>query len=470
MKYPANSLKLSSLAGDAPPPLHSLVSSIARRSLGVVSAAAMAGTCLLSGCSIVPSHVHNEGKAKIAAAAQARMQEYSKNAPAMYAAMSSNVDKFKVEIDYLLSELAKNESSALAVQLPTLTWEQVAALAIEGEKSIAAFHKKVGEEGQAFRERTRLAKARAATAQEQVAKARSEVKEARENIAAWNGYIALLQQGFKDLPDTTKKLDVATGVDALKMVGNKEIVFADADGKEVKKKVSKIVAEQAAKIGAQMTGKNEKGKSIFPKAPGISLLIMNHALDLATLELRKAEMELEQANERVIVFQDALAESRVAGQLYREVAEEAGQLPLKQKAFQSVALMWRAGNASIKTIAEPEGVTLPERKAAALSSSDDLLNHQNTVMSCALTLRKLAIAESVLRRNRSLFVVKVGRLEHQQSIARSALADATHRSLIQAQLNGLAAYHQGGFTKEDAANIVRIAQSIALFSIANNTQ
>jgi hypothetical protein len=450
------------------------------------AAAGALACCWLAGCGIIPSHVHNEAKAKLAAGAQARMQEYSKNAPAMYAAMSANVDKFKVEEEYVLSELAKNFRSALATNLPTLSWEKINERAGSGKGRVDQFHKTVAKEGRAFRERTRLAKARAATAQAQIDKAKEEVKAAKENVASWNAYIALLQQGFKDLPDEVKNLNAGSGVDALKgltgaaqAIGNREIVFKDADGKEVRKKVSKIVAEQAEKIGSAVTDKDAKGKPLFPKAPGISLLIMNHALELAELELRKAEMELAQASERLTLFEDAMAETSVAKQLYLEVIAESESKPPAEKdqatpmPFISVAEAWRQSKTAIKqvtTLEEPDRTKPVDKAVDPRVYASDLATNENSIAMTALALRKLAIAESILARNESLFKVRIARLEHQASIAKSQLADATHRALIQAQLDGLLAYHQGGFTKEDAANIVRIAQSIALFSIANNTQ
>jgi hypothetical protein len=504
MNYPATST-------DSSPPTGPRLTTSTRRSLGIVSAAAMAGLGLLSGCGFLPSHVHNEGKAKIATAAQARMQQYSKNAPAMYTAMSANVDKFKIEEDYLLGELARNFHTALITKLPTLTWKAVAERADDGGKRVTKFHQRAGKEGQDLRKRIDLAQARSATAESQVAKAKTEVKAAREDISAWNAYIALLQQGFKNLPDNVKALDAGNGVatlkglgEAAKAIGDKEIVFTDADGKEVRKKVSKIVMEQAQKIGADITGKNEKGQPLFPKAPGISLRIMNHALELAELELRKAETDLEQANERLELFQDALSETLVARQLFADVKKEAGARNPTEVPVQSIALVWRNAGITLDSFTSKKApVDAPQAPQAPQPAQDQtplplrplplrplplespqpgqnevspenlasaLWGHENSVAEFAYILRRLAIAESILARNESLFSVKVARLEHQHSIAQSALADATYRSLIQAQLDGLVSYHQGGFTKEDAANIVRLAQSIALFAIANNTQ
>ena len=83
-----------------------------------------------------------------------------------------------------------------------------------------------------------------------------------------------------------------------------------------------------------------------------------------------------------------------------------------------------------------------------------------------LQLRKLAVAESIIARNQTLFKLNVARLDHEESVANSAMSDATHQALIKSGLDGLVAYHQAGFTEEDTANIIRIGQTVALAVIA----
>ena len=51
----------------------------------------------------IPSHIHNDAKAKTAHAAQDAMNDYIKGSPAMYATMTSNAQLFQSQEDQLLS-------------------------------------------------------------------------------------------------------------------------------------------------------------------------------------------------------------------------------------------------------------------------------------------------------------------------------------------------------------------------------
>ena len=445
----------------------------------------LATAMLNSGCSILPSHIHNDANEKTALAAQKALTEYSAQAPAMYSAMTANVDKFKTEEEYLLAELGKNTQSALGTALPSMKWKDFKARAENGQKAVTTFREKIiVDEGTRFRKEVGLAKVNQKTAEAHIAQAKKEIAAAKKNITAWNAQIAVLQQGFKDLPAGGKPLDAKAGLDVLKGIGSKKVTFVDADGKSNTEEVQKILQPQAQQIETLFTGKKDKAASgttrpsLFARAPGIALLILNHALELAKLELQKAETELSQAQERAVLFEDALAEMKLAGLLYAEAIDfefAGGDTP-----FDYVIKDWADAQKTMAKLTTDLDDYEKKKEKAEANSKDapnpvfadaaTLRNEENSTAKAALIVRKLAIAESIRNRNESTFKVKVARLEHLHSIANSALADATRRSLIRAQIDGLTAYHQGGFTKEDAANIIRIAQTVALFGIAHNTQ
>jgi hypothetical protein len=78
---------------------------------------------LTGGCanfSILPSHLHNPDREKLAKEVRDEMKEYRTNAPGMYAAMLTNLETFKKEEDWLLSELAANSDTAFITALPTM--------------------------------------------------------------------------------------------------------------------------------------------------------------------------------------------------------------------------------------------------------------------------------------------------------------------------------------------------------------
>ena len=62
-------------------------------------------SAFLTGCAVVPSHIHDDTNAQTAKKAEDAMAAFSSNAPAIYGAMSANLELFKAEEDYVTSEL-----------------------------------------------------------------------------------------------------------------------------------------------------------------------------------------------------------------------------------------------------------------------------------------------------------------------------------------------------------------------------
>jgi hypothetical protein len=83
-----------------------------------------------------------------------------------------------------------------------------------------------------------------------------------------------------------------------------------------------------------------------------------------------------------------------------------------------------------------------------------------------IDLRKLAIAQAVATRTSIDLNVNEARLGHEESILDSQVNDVAWRTVIQSGVVVLDQYEQGGFTSQDAADIVSIAQAIAVGVIA----
>jgi hypothetical protein len=417
-----------------------------------------ASVFLLAGCSIIPSHIHNETDAKTALQAQADMADYAKNAPAMYLAMTTNVEKFKVEEEYLLSELARNYKSALITTLPTMTWEHFLSRLTNDLQQITNFETEFSQVASNYVVSQHLANADLNTAEGEIKTVQTAATEAEQDVASWNSYVALLQQGFRNLPTDVGSLKTSTSLSSIQnaaaSLGTNRIIYSDANGKPVTNTVSEIVVSQAERIGSgiiAMTGTNAS-KIKFPNAPGITLQILNLALDLAQLQQKKAQARLNQLDVRATMFEDALAQMLLAHELLLEVSNGVrdGTLSASGKnPYATIMAEWSAAN-----------------KLTVDQYGSGLWGRVNGVAEVLLYLRKLAIAESIIARNQTLFELDVARLNHEESIANSALSDAAHQALIKSGLDGLVAYHQSGFTEEDAANIIRIGQTVALAVIA----
>lgn len=403
---------------------------------------------LSTGCSSMPSHIHNNANAKLAGQAQDEMAEYAKGAPAMYTAMLSNVDKFKVEEEYLLTELATNFNSSLITKLPTMTWEALYKRIENCKYNITKFKGRITADAK----KRKMLEGSVEDAKTAVKKAQEAVQTAKEDVTAWNAYVALIQQGFGNISTDISKINKDNGIDALiqaaNEAGKKEITFSDADGNEVKKTAKEILKDRLP------SGKDWEKFKALPDAPGITLLIMNMGVELAQIEQRRAEVRLSQLNKLTELYENAYVSMELADQMIKDIENVDKPPVLGNKIISAIGDEWKLARTAMDK-AKPDWGTW-------------MLN-ENAIANQLVMLRKEALVESIITRNESLFAVAIARLEHEQSINESATGDKTWQALIKSGLAGLYAYHQGGFTKEDAANIIRIAQTIALAFIADRT-
>lgn len=399
-----------------------------------------------SGCAMMPSHVHNDANAKTALQVQTYMADYAKNSPNMYMAMLSNLEKFKVEEEYLLTELATNYYSSLITQLPTMTWTKFSERIEECQKMIGEFQEKVLREAK----KRKWVEEEAKDAKQAVEAAKKRVEEAKKTVTAWNAYVAFIQQGFRNIPKDYSQLNKDTDIQTLMQVVDdakkKEITYMDANGGEKKTTIREVLKDR-------MPSKEDWQKfKVLPDAPGITLLIMNMGLELAQIRQKKAESELARFNSRAALFEDAYILQELSMQLLKEAKKTAGR---REK-----------GGTPFATIADVRQRAL---KSISAGRFNDFTNDNNTIANVLLALRKETLAESIMARNQSLFDVTLARLDHQDSIYESIAGDAAWQAVIRSGIEGMAAYHQSGFSAEDAANIIRIAQTIALAFIAVGT-
>jgi hypothetical protein len=83
-----------------------------------------------------------------------------------------------------------------------------------------------------------------------------------------------------------------------------------------------------------------------------------------------------------------------------------------------------------------------------------------------LKLRKLTVADSMSLRAQLALQRDAARLDHEESLLDAQVNDREWKAVLRAGVGVLNQYEQGGFTREDAANLIRIAQAIALGVIA----
>lgn len=422
------------------------------------------------GCSIIPSHIHNEGNANRATTAQDNWVEYSKKSESVYSTMLSNIEKFKTEEELVLSQLAARHVASVITMLPSmnvgykdekntesLKVETLYFLKAEIDTDIKEFGEKLAEAiALYFLKKTQL-KEEEKKAGMQLKSAEEKVKEAKSQVDAWNQTVALFQEAFisvaKSEKLSTKEQGKSKWFDTIKDLADKEIAYTDADGKEKKERIGKILGDSLPSI--MQPNKPEdfnKLLDIIPEAPGIALTIMALGLDLAQIEKQRVETQIARLDARKVLFEKALAEMEIAEKLMTEIKTNdsiekiAGNCPTKDENGNLFLAMSNLYSSATAKDINPEL----------------LLVQLNSISASLITARKLAIAKDIISRQIPLLDVSLSRLKHEDSVVYSRLNEASWLALVNRGLEGLVAYHKGGLNEEDTANIIRLAQTVAL--------
>lgn len=423
--------------------------------------------CLLGGgCAILPSHFHNDANEDKSAKLVTAMSKINEATPARTKAMLSNVERFRVEEEKLLTELAQNYHKSLITALPSLTHGEMKKRIAHDRKAIEQFDLLIAKEASDYLRKNTAATASLGSAKEAIVEFGKQIEAAKKDITRWNRSVALMRDGFASLPESLKTRNAKGSLkglqDAASAAGSTEITYMNAEGEEMTEKLSAILGDEAKRVGGNWFGGKKGEPAVLPDAPGITLTILNLGLDLAQLERTRAEGRLAELHRRAIVCEDALAEMNLARQLLSEAeAGLGGAAADTDRPFKRLVDEWSAAKENIGKLVGKE------RDATA---SSKLLSGNDTVAEELKTLRLLAHAELAIARGQAVLPVTLARMKHEESITLSATMERKHQALIHRGLEGLAAYHKAGFTKEDAVKIIQIAQAVAVGAIARNTR
>jgi hypothetical protein len=405
----------------------------------------------LGGCSLpIFTHIHNDGRAATAHEAQNAMSQYGKNSPAMYSAMTENIELFASEEDTTVSAFAANKSTALVTELPSMSNGKFAARIKQEEEATASMQRYILRAVSQALHDIKREEIESDTLEHTVQAAKTKVDTQKDRVTAWNGQVAFFQVVIQELPqaevnlsktaDASKFLsDPRQLVKIAQQAGSTEIKYTDADGKAKSSTVSEFVGANFTTVSDQAL----KGEvpNAFQDAPGVDLAIANLALDLSQLEQKRAQMRL---------------------------AQDRTLLELLQKTWNQLAIAERLLKSADDgyTFSDNGKAVYNEILTAAQKKSSTELGRQDEVAKLLLCFREEAIAESIVSRLGALTPLAIDRMIHINGIADAEINDQEYQSLITSGLVGLVSYHDGGLTAQDVANVINFAQAVGVGVIA----
>lgn len=425
---------------------------------------------------MLPTHIHDSDRAARTAKLAAAVDQHGDKSPGIYDTLLKNSRAVAAEQDKVLAGLAGNRNDAVLQMLPFQTGAGLAATSKKVCDSLEETHKQLIDAIAAYSGEKAGAEHEAATAAAAIKAAQAKVAVAKQNVTNWNATIAVLEAAAAELPAAGASIanSKGAGLDELQKqlqaAGDKEVEYADSEGVTHKQKIADILRNQ---IDAKADG-NPVLK--IPDAPGATLAILNLGVDLATIEKERAEAKLAELSRRLQLYERVEAERRLASALLANSGCNCQQspatliIPADRSFVVQASLLAAEGSAAQHAVAEAaksiSGETEQQREQRVVPQIQDANKQTVALASDLIKLRQLAVAESIATRVSLDLKMSSARLAHEESIEDSKVNDAAWRAVIRSGAVVLNQYEQGGFTAQDAADIVSIAQAIAVGVIA----
>jgi len=486
---------------------------------GHMAAVCWLAICLLigAGCSYVPSHIHDDNKARIAQSAQSTMSDYVKAAPAMYSTMTSNAQLFATQEDatlanysYLAAEslvhvytlqssksdvearmqcLYHFETQLRELFLPARSASDSRSFAIppdcgaptgpppyeitnsSGQPATDSEIVKKGGRCRAFESyppqlaqvreslnalKPALSKALGANSSgNTISDLQKHVSDLKTRLTVWNEDIALLNTAVTQLPKSGSTTQSSQGI--LNILKNADTTLKNTKITYVDAdgvKQSKSAADVIADTSKLNTSSSDP-QSVLNAIPN-AWNAPGIDLQIATLSLTLAQLEQKKTQRQLALYQQA---QQVTNQARAEL-EVSGLL---------VATRSSSTPGNQKTILGDviEATKMGGPCVKGLQKSPYPAQADALCASGYLQfMRNAMLAETIVARNYVTVPIKLARLNHQLSISESELDAQQYQALISSGLSGLVAYENGGLTSQEVGNVISFGQAVAVAALA----
>lgn len=393
------------------------------------------------------THLHDPADAALSDGLATAFADATKHQASLYSAMLENQEHMEAKEQLRLAVLTRERAAAFTAQVYTRTWQSV-LLDLDGKKrQLQAQQKHVEFRLEEMRTRLQQLPETLAGNTDVYRQAVQLLAESAKKQNLWFARREFYRRSMVAVADITVARQAADDFDTLqafndagKVILDTEIPVVDASGDSSKEKAALgSILEQDDRADTDSIGVHTD-KLLSPASPpGIRIIILGLAADLAESELHRARLE--------------------SGYLKALVKLLSPPRPGGVDRLQD----------SIDMIEEAEIILRDRIAAGHMAKTDRLLATLNawrgkseakTVMPDLLKV--IGIYAMAMTSAEPPLQLQLAMLDHQYSIQLSAVNARQHETLISRGLQGLAAYHQGGIKPETVANFLRAAQAIGL--------
>jgi hypothetical protein len=345
---------------------------------------------------------------------------------------------------------ASTESTirAVAHELPTLTWARIESQLTECKQYSATYNKEIVAALESENKELLDAEAVVKKLDASTKETRKALMAAMDDAAKWQARQILFRESLVLVAEnarTNTSLTDEVLVNAAKDILNQEMTVTTLNtdgeivptqttvGKQLKGSVSNLKALDLGTLLREYTIDIADPKS----APGLTVVILSLADDLARIEKQRAKLEVKHLSARLALLQAAPETDRSCQAAWQIVHDRTAEGDFKPNAK-------------------------PVHTINVLKGRED----ERPLQDAFNVLAHYSIARVLNTARRDDLRARLAILEHEYAI-REAQVNAEERAAVVSRgLEGLVAYHGGGLTAEDVANFLRAAQTAALGAVA----
>lgn len=361
--------------------------------------------------------------------------------------MLDNKEQMEAKEQLRLESLKKERGAAFANQLYTKKWQTIQKELAQKRQGLEAQLNDININLEDINKRLSNMAEKEIDSKKALEEAKALLKKAAEAQNQWNARHELFRQSIKSIADIAVAEETEADFDVSKALGKAKdnilktkITVVDESGKEKAEKediqsVLKIDKDNFINLMQANSG------NLFDEdaAPGIKILILGLAVDLADKELKRNKLDIAYLETVVNLLEtrkEFTSNINVTIRLIG-IANQIIEDRIKEKQFKETDKI-------LKTI--------------------NILRKNDTQKNSVLdAFKAMGIYSMVMINNDELLQeLQLAMLDHEYSIKLSAINAQEHEALISRGLQGLAAYHEGGITPETIANFLRAAQAVAL--------
>lgn len=405
-----------------------------------------------AGCA---SHIHNPADQALADQAQKQLQAVIKAEQERLTATMANLERIHTQESQAHREFGEKAAQAISQLVLGMTWDNLrtafADPTVPGSllKGFAYAHKQLLADINGDLTEARIRNDQTKT---ELQKAEAQLKESQAQLTRWNRRVATLEKLIEVAPVLTALGEVkdfegfkTTAKGLAEQFRDVEVTYVDAGtGKPDTKKLKDEVGELLDDARALMTGDREAGsivaglkEMVTPQAPGLVVTVAALAKDMAEAERARTAARL-----------SALERRRAVATRLGEILDLAKKLV---SGGRSSTNNFAAGDHIEKTLGDLAKTTRPDKDDPLAKAMNALQVYVTVAGPLTARLREAQREDAYLR--------------HLHSIEQSLIAVNQHQALMARGLEGVAAYHAGGFKPEQVADLVHKAVQLVLLGV-----